>query len=80
MNSLWWTCMIILLVVLFITGVVLLKAFLRDIKYVNRLASPIYPEIAIVPQINTDDEYNNLPITNGILVNETDEDLHIINV
>ena len=80
MNSLWWTCMIILLVVLFITGVVLLKAFLRDIKYVNRLTSPIYPEIAIVPQINTDDEYNNLPITNGILVNETDEDLHIINV
>ena len=80
MNSLWWTCMIILLVVLFITGAVLLKAFLRDIKYVNRLASPIYPQIAIVPQINTDDEYNNLPITNGILVNETDEDLHIIDV
>ena len=72
--------MIILLVVLFITGVVLLKAFLRDIKYVNRLASPIYPQIAIVPQINTDAEYNNLPITNGILVNETDEDLDIIDV
>ena len=80
MNSLWWTCMIILLVVLFITGIVLCNAFLRDIKYVNRLASPIYPEIAVVPQIDTVEVYNNLPITNGILVNSTDEDLHIIDV
>ena len=80
MNSLWWTCMIILLVVLLITCIVLCKAFLRDIKYVNRLVAPIYPEIAVVPQINTVEEYNNLPITNGILVNNTDEDLHMINV
>ena len=51
MNSLWWTCMIILLVVLLITCIVLCKAFLRDIKYVNRLVTPIYPEIAVVPQL-----------------------------
>lgn len=78
MNSLWWTCMIILLVILFIIGIVLCNAFLRDIKYVNRLESSIYPEIVVVPQI--DDQEGNLPITNGTLVDNTDEDLYIIDV
>ena len=79
MNSLWWTCIIILLVVLFITGMVLCKAFLRDIKYVNRLTASIYPEIVVVPVVDQIDE-SNLPTTNGILVNSTDEDLRIINI
>jgi len=75
MNSQWWTCIIILLVFLFITGIVLCKAFLRDYKYINRLTSPVYPEIIIVNSIE-----DNMPITNGILVNDVNEDLHIIDV
>ena len=75
MNSQWWTCIIILLVVLFITGIVLCKAFLKDYKYINRLTSPVYPEIIIANTIE-----DNMPIANGVLVDNTDEDLHIIDV
>ena len=79
MNSLWWTCMIILLVVFFITCFVLCKAFLRDFKEITRLTSPVYPEIVVVPVVDLIDE-GNLPITNGVLVNDINEDLQIVDI
>ena len=56
------------------------KAFIRDFKHINRLTSSIYPEIPVVPVVDIIEECNNLPITNGILVNNTAENIHIINV
>lgn len=75
MNSQWWTYIIIFLVVLFITGIVLCKAFLKDYKYINRLTSPVYPEIIVVNTIE-----DNMPIANGVLVQNINEDLNIIDV
>ena len=65
---------------LFITGAVLLKAFLRDFKEIIRLTSPVYPEI--VPVVQTKLDEGNLPcITSAIVsVNDINEDLQIIDI